>query len=183
LGKNRVGEWTPAAFLADYQRLSDVGKRVLFGGAGSGQVIPMLSDLAKISDSFKQAGKLANVSGTAGHNEFSYAINSLFGGLAGTVAVGPKALLAPVAVIGGMVGNNLMARILATPETMASLGRWARIYERVAAAPTPAGMSAFVRTAGELANTINGAYGTRLTAADIARSTVQTGGGEQQRPQ
>jgi hypothetical protein len=183
LGKNRVGVWTPAQFLSDYRSLSQVGRQVLFGGAGSGQVIPQLSDLAKVSDAFKEAGKLANVSGTAGHNEFWTAVTSLMGGIAAVPALGPKALAAPVVAIGGMLGNNLMARALSTPATLSSIGRWARVYQTVAERPTPAGMAAFVRTAGELANTINGSLGTQFTARDILQSTVQGEGKRNERPQ
>jgi hypothetical protein len=173
LGRNRAGEFSPALFIRDYNRLSDVGKRTLFGTVGSGNVIPFLDDIAQISERFVQAGKLANVSGTAGHQAFYTALTSIFGGLAATPVLGPAALLAPAAAIGGIVGNNVMARVLATPATAASMARWARVYQAVAERPTPAGIATFQRVSGELANTINGAFGTKLAPADIMRSTVQ----------
>jgi hypothetical protein len=174
LGRDRKGAFSPAIFLNDYARLSDTGKRVLFGSVGSGQVIQFLDDIAHVSERFVQAGKLANTSGTAGHQVFYTTIASIFGGLGAVATLGPKALIPPALAIGGMVGNNIMARILAAPSTAASLARWARVYQTVAARPTPAGLAAFQRTSGELANTINGTLGTTLTPQQIIRSTVES---------
>jgi hypothetical protein len=173
LGRNRAGVFSPAQFISDYGRLSDVGKRALFGSVGSGNVIPFLDDIAQVSNRFVQAGKLANVSGTAGHQAFYATMASIFGGTIGAVAAGPVALIPPAAAIGGMIGTNLMARVLATPATAASMARWARVYQAVAERPTPAGIAAMGRVSGELANTINGSLGTKLTPADVMRSTVQ----------
>jgi hypothetical protein len=182
LGYNRAGEWTPAQFLSQYNNLTPMGRRILFAGAGKGQIIPMLSDLANISQAFKDAGKLANVSGTAPHTALTDAIKSISLGAAGaaTPGVGPKALVYPAAVIGTMVGNNRLAAILAKPATLSSLNRWARVYGTVAANPTAAGLSALVRAAGELTDTINSEFGTNYTARDVLANSV---GQEGQNPQ
>ena len=177
LGRTRAGEWSPAAFLSDYRNLSDMGKRVLFGATGSGNVLPFLDDIAQVSDRFVQAGKLANTSGTAGHQAFYTAMMGILTGVAAAPTFGAAALIPPAAAIGGIVGNNIMARVLATPSTAASMARWARAYQTVAERPTPAGISALSRVSGEFAKTVNGAFGTKLTPQQILRSTVQGGPG------
>jgi hypothetical protein len=180
LGKDSKGAFSPALFIRDYGRLSDVGKRTLFGSVGSGNVIPFLDDIANVSDRFVQAGKLANVSGTAGHTAFYAAIATIFGGLGAAVSGGGlKALVPPAIAISGIAGANVMARVLAQPATAASLARWSRVYQTVAERPTPAGIAAFGRVSGELANTINGTLGTKLTPQQIMRSTVQGPSGSQ----
>jgi hypothetical protein len=180
LGKNRVGQWTPTAFLSDYRDLTDQGKRLLFGGVGRGDIIPFLDDIAETSKSFVQAGKLANVSGTASH-EKTY-------GLLGAAAVGVLTghLVAPLSALGALVGNNVVARILATPSTAASMARWSRIYSRAAANPGPATLAAFDRSSRELAATVNGAFGTNITpqslAAPLKKNTQQPQQRQQQLP-
>jgi hypothetical protein len=101
-------------------------------------------------------------------------MGSIFTGIAAIPTFGFKALIPPLGVIGSLVGGNVMARVLAQPSTTASLARWSRVYQAVAERPTPAGIAAFQRTSGELANTINGTLGTKLTPQQIMRSTVQS---------
>jgi hypothetical protein len=164
LGRSRNGEWSPAEFLTDYRNLSAQGKRLLFGSVGSGKVIPFLDDIAEVSNKFVQAGKLGNTSGTAGHN-VAYA---LLGSAATGLAHG--SLVEPVAAATGIFGINIMARILASPATAASMARWARVYDRVAQNPGPVGVAALSRASGELAKTVNGAFGTKIDGGALIRA-------------
>lgn len=164
LGRSRNGEWSPAAFLTDYRNLSDQGKRILFGSIGRADIIPALNDIAEVSNKFVQAGKLANTSGTAGHN-VAYAV-------AGSVLTGLAhgSFVEPLVAVSGITGINVLARILASPATASSLARWSRVYLRMAQNPGPASVAAFNRVSGELAKTVNGAFGTTITPSSLLRA-------------
>lgn len=147
LGRNRVGVWTPAAFLSDYRGLTDQGKRLLFGSVGRRDLIPLLDNLAETSKNFVQAGKLANTSGTASHN--------LAYGVVGGAIVGLAhgAFLEPISALAALVGNNMVARFLASPATAAATAKWARVYNSIVGNPTPALLATFDRASRELVAT------------------------------
>ena len=170
LGKSRNGEWSPAAFLTDYRNLSDQGKRILFGGAGSGKVVPFLNDIADVSSKFVKAGKLANTSGTAGHNVL-YTV----GGMA-AAGMAHGSFVEPITAASGLFGINVMARILAAPATAASMARWANVYDRVVSNPGPSGMAALSRVSREFVSTVNGSLGTKVAPDSLMRA-VQTPSG------
>jgi hypothetical protein len=107
LGTSRNGEWTPAAFVTDFRKLSDRGKALLFRSVGSGDVLPFLNDIAEVSQKFVDRGKLANTSGTAGHNALYAAGGAVAAGLA------HGSFVEPLTAIGGIAGINGVARLLA----------------------------------------------------------------------
>jgi hypothetical protein len=129
LGKDRKGDFSPAIFLNDYEKLSDPGKRLLFHSVGSGDLLPHLDSIAKVSEDFVRAGKLANTSGTASHGV-------AYGALG---VIGAKLmegdLVTPLVILGAGVGNNLLARWLSNPATAASTARWAQAYSRYVSNP------------------------------------------------
>jgi hypothetical protein len=147
LGKSRNGEWTPAAFVTDFRQLSDRGKALLFRSVGSGDVLPFLDDIAEVSQKFVDRGKLANTSGTAGHNAL-YAVG-------GAIATGLAHLsfVEPLTAVVGIAGINGTARLLARPATAASIAKWSRVYDRFAVAQTPATRNALAIASRNLANT------------------------------
>jgi hypothetical protein len=147
LGKSRNGEWTPAAFVTDFRQLSDRGKALLFRSVGSGDVLPFLDDIAEVSQKFVDRGKLANTSGTAGHNAL-YAVG-------GAIATGLAHLsfVEPLTAVAGIAGINGTARLLARPATAASVAKWSRVYDRFAVAQTPATRNALAIASRNLANT------------------------------
>jgi hypothetical protein len=123
LGKDRKGEFSPAIFLNDFAKLSDQGKR-FYSSVGSGDVLPHLNDIATVSKKFVEAGKLANTSGTAGHN----AAYTMLGGAAAGLMHG--SLIEPITAVSTVVGNNLMARALSKPASAASVARWGGLIRR-----------------------------------------------------
>lgn len=132
LGVSRNGEWTPAAFATDFRQLSARGRALLFSSVGSGDVLPFLNDIAEVSQKFVDRGKLANTSGTAGHNALYAAGGAILMGLS------RGDWKEPLAVIGAVGGANVLSRLLATKATAASVGRWARYYSTFAERQTPA---------------------------------------------
>lgn len=180
LGLDRKGEFSPAIFLNDFSRMSDRGKQLLFGSVGSGDVLPHLNDIATISKKFVEAGKLANTSGTAGHNAAWAALTGVGVG----VFIEPMTALT---IASGVAGNNVMARALSRPSSAASIARWSRSYSAlVAAGPTAPAIAQFRRSSINLANTLEGQLGVRIPPADIMKSIQgpATGRAEQdQRPQ
>jgi hypothetical protein len=169
LGKSRNGEWTPAAFVTDFRQLSDRGKALLFRSVGSGDVLPFLDDIAKVSQKFVDRGKLANTSGTAGHNAL-YAVG-------GAIATGLAHLsfVEPLTAVAGIAGINGTARLLARPATASSVAKWSRVYDRFAVAQTPATRSALTIASGNLANTA-AANGVKFNPADLMRAVQSPAG-------
>lgn len=164
LGLDKKGEFSPAIFLNDFTKLSDKGKQLLFGSVGSADVLPHLNDIATVSKKFVEAGKLANTSGTAGHN----AAYTMLGGAAAGLMHG--SLIEPISAVSAVVGNNLMARALSRPASAASIARWTRAYQALVAGPTPPSAASFKIASGNLANTINGTLGGKFQAADFMKA-------------
>lgn len=149
LGQRKNGEWSPATFLTDYAELSDRGKSLLFGGLDT-KLAPFLDDIVKVSEKFGEAGKLANTSGTAGHNAlYTMGIGAGAGLLHGS-------LIEPMAAVSAVLGVNLTARALATPATVANMSRWTRAYQAAVSNPTPAAVTALNNTSRALADSVNG---------------------------
>lgn len=164
LGRSRTGEWSPAQFRTDFNGLSDRGKSLLFASVGERDLVPFLSDIAKVSQKFVDAGKLANTSGTAGHNA-AYAIG-------GAVITGVLhgSLIEPITAVTGVVGINMMSRLLATKATAASMARWSRAYDTLATNPTPSAQATFNIVSRNLAGTLNGHLGTKVAPGDLLKS-------------
>lgn len=164
LGKDAKGEFSPNIFLNDFTKLSDRGKALLFNDVGSGGVLPHLEDIATVSKKFVEAGKLANTSGTAGHN----ATYTMLG--AGAAGLLHGSLMEPVGAITAIVGNNLMARALSSPASAASVARWVRNYDALATAPSSQTMAALNIASRNLANTMNSQFGSKVQPGELMRS-------------
>lgn len=163
LGTSRNGEWTPAAFVTDFRKLSDRGKALLFRSVGSGDVLPFLNDIADVSQKFVDRGKLANTSGTAGHNALYAAGGAILSGLA------RGSFVEPLTAIGGIAGINGVARLLARPATAASVARWSRIYNTFAVSNAPTARIGLEIASRNLANTA-AANGIRFSPAELMKS-------------
>jgi hypothetical protein len=174
LGTSRNGEWTPAAFATDFRKMSDRGRALLFGSVGTGDVLPHLNDIAEVSQKFIDRGKLANTSGTAGHNALYAAGGAIAGGIAG------GRLTEPLVAIGSIVGANGVSRLLATKATAASAAKWSNVYNSFALRQSPAAAAALGRATRNLSQTA-GANGIEFNPADLMKSiTSNPEQGEQQ---
>jgi len=163
LGTSRNGEWTPAAFATDFRNLSDRGKALLFRSVGSGDVLPFLNDIAEVSQKFVDRGKLANTSGTAGHN----ALYATGGAIAAGIAHG--SMIEPLTAIGSIAGINGISRLLAQPATASSVARWSRVYDRFAVSPSPASRVALETASRNLSNTAAGG-GIKFDPSDLMKA-------------
>lgn len=175
LGKDRKGEFSPAIFMNDFAKLSDRGKQLLFGDVGSGNVLSHLNDIATVSKKFVEAGKLANTSGTAGHN----ATYTMLG--AGVAGMLHGSLIEPVTALTTVIGNNLMARALSRPASAAAVARWTRAYDSLASSPNPQSLAIFNIAGRNLANTVNGQFGSNVQPGQFLRAiqTPAIGGADQ----
>ena len=125
LGRDAQKNWTPDRFVTSWGKLSDNGKQLLFDPATR----RALDDISTISTRIKDIGnRFGNPSGTG--NRVGYGVS-----IAGI-------LLDPVSTIGGIVGGNVMARILAKPATASSMAKWSRAYEATIKAPSAGAVAA-----------------------------------------
>lgn len=168
LGKDRKGEFSPSIFMNDFANLSDRGKALLFNDVGSGKVLPYLNDIAAVSKKFVDAGKLANTSGTAGHN----AAFTLVG--AGATGLYHGSLIEPISAITLVLGNNLMARALSSPASAASIARWSRVYDALANNPGSKSIAAFNIASRNVANTVNGQFGSNINPGSFLKAIQGT---------
>jgi hypothetical protein len=176
LGTSRSGEWTPAAFATDFRKLSDRGKALLFRSVGSGDVLPFLNDIAEVSQKFVDRGKLANTSGTAGHN----ALYAAGGAIAAGVSHG--SWIEPLTAIGGIAGINGIARLLARPATAASVARWSRIYNTFAQSQAPTARIGLEIASRNLANTA-ASNGIKFSPSELMKAIQSPANADSQQDQ
>ena len=136
LGRDAEGNFTPTRFLTAWGKLSNQGKRQLFGDE---TVRQSLDDLATISSRFKELQKFANPSGTA-PNLLNF-------------AAGAGVVVAPVALLKIAIPGYALARALAKPSTSKQVVRWARAYEVAVRNPTRASLQTLRNRAQPLAVT------------------------------
>jgi hypothetical protein len=168
LGRNKAGDFSPTLFIRDYGNLSDQGRRILFHSVGAGKVVPFLNDIAEVSNKYVQAGKFGNPSGTAGHG----AGLTLGGAIIAGFAEG--SLKPPMVALGAVVGNNLLARALAAPATVASAAKWSRAYDRVLHSPTPQTLAIFNLTSRGLGRAMAEASGDPDRADEMTQQIQST---------
>ena len=138
LGKNSAGDFSPALFIRDYDKLSPAGRRMLFHSIGSGgDIVPFLDDIAEVSHKYVNAGKLGNPSGSAGHAA----------GLVGASAIATSLLhgdvATPIGILAAGVTNHVVARMMSAPATAASLARWTRAYDNLRSVPGARALAAY----------------------------------------
>jgi hypothetical protein len=162
--------FSPQKFLTEYrEKLSPAGRNILFRSAGKESIAPYLDDIATVSERFKELQKFANPSGT------------------GQITTGVGALTAlwadPVTAITGLVGVNLMARVLASPATVAPVAQWAKKYQIAVQKPSPANAAMLVIASRNLVNTLNAKLGLTLSPEQLLKSMQPvTGRAEDEQP-
>lgn len=124
MGRDPDGNFTPDRFLTAYGKLSENGKTLLFKGNGNKELASSLEDIATVSRRFKQLNQFANPSGTA---------QNLIGG-----AIPLGLWVEPTTLISSVASSRALASVMAKPTSAKKLAEWAKAYEKVAVAPTPA---------------------------------------------
>lgn len=141
LGRGTDGQFSPQKFLSDYQRLSERGKDILFRAGGQNRALGQaLDDIATISSRWKEVGRFGNPSGTA---------QNWTG-----IATGAYAMFDPISAASSLVGANVLARILGSAPTAASMARWARAYDVAVRNPTAASLATLQVASRNFASTL-----------------------------
>lgn len=170
LGVGRNGEWTAANFATDFRNMSERGRALLFRSVGHGDVLPYLEDIAKVSQKIVDRGKLANTSGTAGHNALYAAGGAILTG------IGAGRVVEPLVAIGGIVGANGLSRLLATKASAASANKWVRAYAAFAERQTPATYGTLEMTTRNFSNTAAAASGVKFEPGELMRAMQSPSG-------
>lgn len=177
LGIGRNGEWTAANFATDFRNMSERGRALLFRSVGQGDVLPYLEDIAKVSQKIVDRGKLANTSGTAGHNALYAAGGAILTG------IGAGRVIEPLAAIGGIVGANGLSRLLAAKASAASANKWVRAYAAFAERQTPATYGTLEMTTRNLSNTAAATAGLKIEPGELMKAIqMPSADGEQDVP-
>lgn len=119
MGRDADGNFTPDRFLTAYGKMSENGKKALFG---SGEHARALDDIAAVSRRFKQMNQFANPSGTA---------QNVIG-----PAIGFSAISEPITTLSSVVGARALSTILAKPLSAEKVAKWAKAYEQAALKPS-----------------------------------------------
>lgn len=110
IGRDAEGNFSPDRFLTAYGRLSDEGKKALFGSTGRQDLVQALDDIATISSRAKQLASYGNPSGTGRTVTTVGALGALFA--------------EPISTLTTAIGGNLVARAMARPATARPLANW-----------------------------------------------------------
>jgi hypothetical protein len=162
--------FSPQKFLTEYrEKLSPAGRALLFRSAGKESIAPYLDDIATVSKRFKELQKFANPSGT------------------GQITSGVGALTAlwaePVSAITALVGTNMVARVLASPATVAPVAQWSKKYQIAVQKPSPANAAMLVIASRNLVNTLNAKLGLTLSPEQLLKAMQPvTGRAEDEQP-
>lgn len=132
--------FSPLKFMTAYEKLSPVGKDILFKSTGRADLAAALDDVATVSQRFKKLDSLRNTSNTAGH-------------AAGLATLG-AVIAAPVSTIAGLLGATVTAHILARATTARALANWSKVYAAAVTTPTRTALASLKAASRQFAATI-----------------------------
>lgn len=133
------------ALFSNYGRLSDEGKNIIFGPAGSG-IRQAMDDLAIVGSRINRLNAIAAPEGGAERKLAT----------AGEIIA---AVLHPVKTGMAVGAGRMFANVMSEPATAESVAKWARAYELFASKPSKATANAFGAYTRALAQQIGGRYG------------------------
>lgn len=160
----RTGQFSPDVFVSQWSTYTPQAKAILFGNAGKQR--QALDDIAMISQRLKEVGsKFGNPSGTA------QSVNAAGLGAAvvkGATAIAHGDIVTPIAILGGVLGGAVLAKVLAAPATASSAAKWASAYENLITKPT-AGTIGLIRIASRNLASTTKAIGVKASPNDFMR--------------
>jgi hypothetical protein len=118
MGRDPDGKFSPDRFLTSYGKMSENGKKAMFGGNHA----QAIDDIAAVSRRFKQMNQYANPSGTA---------QNVIG-----PAIGFSAISEPLTTLSSVAGARVASSILAKPMSADKVAKWAQAYEAAALKPS-----------------------------------------------
>ena len=163
LGRDTEGNFSPARFLNDYNKLSDAGKSILFRSGGKSELAQHLDDIATISSRYKDLQKFANPSGTA---------QGVIGSGLGASIVMPLMhgdVKTPLITLASVMGGRVLAQALSQPATAASIAKISRAQFALATSPSAKNVAAYSLAARNLINTM-GERAQGLSPSDFIRA-------------
>lgn len=153
----RKGEFSPATFRTNYEKLSEQGRNRLFGAQGTG-TRQFIDDINTVAERLEKTSRFANFSNTGRAVLGGYGLYNLKDD--------------PYGTIGGTVGMGTLALILSRPATAASAAKWSRAYELVVRKPSAATLSGFNIASRNFGATITDKLGIPVPANDIGNALV-----------
>ena len=114
-------DFSPNVFMTNWAKLAPESKRALFGGTRYAKLKPHLDDLARVSESLKDADKFRNYSNTARNVLWGSLFTGGFGGAGSAIAMsggldlGAAAGGAALTTAGLTVPSFLTAKLLTSP--------------------------------------------------------------------
>lgn len=147
MGRDPEGNFTPERFLTAWGKMSDDGKKAIFGTTGKGELIKAVDDIATVSTRMKSLNQFANPSGTG---------QTLMTGAMATTA-GVAGFLEPMTLLAtatGLSGTRLLSTMLAKPKLARQAGAWAKAYQLAVRKPTRTSISVFKNRSKALSLTI-----------------------------
>lgn len=116
--QNAMGDaFSPETFLTSLSKMSPPARQTIFGATNSDDLLKRLGQIAKISETRREGGKVfANPSGTAGAGTQIAVSTGL--GAAGVHAVGTGDVLPLIAAVAPIAGSNVLARAVTSPNVV-----------------------------------------------------------------
>lgn len=157
MGRDASGAFTPDRFVTSWGKLSDSGKKIIFGQNPTH--LKALDDIATVSTRFKKLNEYANPSGT--------------GQTLMTGALGGAAFVDPITALKVALPAYVTARVLAKPSAARAVADYAKAYEIAAKMPGQTSQNALAQKAKALA--LVAANGNEVGASNLAAklATVQ----------
>jgi len=151
MGLNQAGEFSPQIFATNFGRMSEQGRNLLFGKAGT-QTRGALEDIAAVAKRLADSQKAANFSNTG--RGVMTSLGLVGAGYSFSDPIGAVSNAIKLAAVGVPV-----VALLSRPATASSMARWSQAYERVIRQPTAATIKTFDQASRNLSNTVGSQLG------------------------
>ena len=160
MGRDAQGFFSPERFLTAYGKISENGRRALFGSTGKEDLVNSINDIHTLSQGHQAIQRLANVSKTGN-------VVSTYAELTGLVRK-------PLKTLASLVGGRLIASSLAKPLTSRATSQWVRAYQNDALLQTPRSRASYVMASSRLAKAFKSVGGNPDVIQQQLNSTTPT---------
>lgn len=140
IGRDPAGNFSPDRFVTAYGKMSDEGKRALFGSTGRADLVQALDDIAMVSERAQQIARYGNPSGTGRVTTLAAMVTGLF--------------TAPLTTLTTVIGGHAAARALARPVTARAIANWTKAAQRAQLQATPPAQSTYAYASANLARSL-----------------------------
>jgi hypothetical protein len=148
MGRAQGGDFSPTRFFTAYDNLSARGRGILFRSTGNADLAQYIDDIATVSKRFKDIEQYANTSRTGATNAITATAAGVGSAITGILA---GSIMAPLSVLGPIVGGRVLAHLLSKPASAKVLRDWVRAYELAARSKSLTSVNAYVSASKVLA--------------------------------